>query len=994
MLLRYIRRSGSLLAILISIVCCVHRGSAQSFTGGFNFALPAIDTSTVASLPSFPKRPIGSGEFVTIGGDGHFSVSGALIRFFGTNCVADGAFPQLGDVWFIAGRLRKMGYNLVRMHHLDNSWTTTGSLFGGMSGTRQINSTNLARLERFLAELKANGIYANINLNVGRTFSKVDGVPDADSLEDMAKGYTYFDPILIALQKEYARQLLKHINPYTGLPLVADPLMAMVEITNENSLYYLWRRNGLKPYSSGGILPVRHQRLLDSLWAEYLRQKYVSETALASSWEDGMAEEGPEQLTNGGYETLPFPGQWSVEQHSPATASLTRIVGGAYEGVLAAKVTVTSSEGTAWYVQWKHTGLSITKDSAIVIRFAARADSARTISFSVMKDVSPYTSYGVGDVKLDTAWQLYTWTITPSASSTNDVRLSFSLGASKGTYSFDAVSVKRAGSAGLLTGETLDHPPRRLDFNECGGFTDGRVRDQTAFYLRLQSDFFAGMRKFLVDTLGVRVPIVGTNWNFGAPDLAVQSGLDYMDNHAYWDHPSFPSTPWSSTDWTITNQPMVTQTDGGTIGSLLGGDAVAGKPCTISEYNHPFPNRYQAEGPLLLTAYAALHSVDGLMFFDYNGGSSWTADMVAGYFDMHRNTTQMAHMPALAFAFRRGLISPAAHTVLLQLTSDDVLLDPKHDTGSWWGISLVSGTLPLIHAVKTETFGATNSNLASVPSAGPAPFVSDTKELRWDPAGVFSVGASRFAAVTGLPQALSGLVAGDLTIMSSSDHSTLSWLSLDDEPLANSRQSLLVLTSRLQNTGMIWDGTTSIHNNWGAAPTLLAPLQTVLRLHVHADSIRVSPLDVLGASGPSARVILPADTNTFTVALDQTIDPTPWYGITAMGGGTPTSVGEADEPPGQTALEQNYPNPFNPTTTIRFTIAGVVAMSGSEGPASNVRLVVYDLLGREVAVLVEGWQPAGRYKLEWDASRYAAGVYFCRLSAGGYTESMRMVLLK
>jgi hypothetical protein len=372
------------------------------------------------------------------------------------------------------------------------------------------------------------------------------------------------------------------------------------------------------------------------------------------------------------------------------------------------------------------------------------------------------------------------------------------------------------------------------------------------------------------------------------------------------------------------------------------------------------------------------------MFFDYNGGSNWTVDMVTGYFEMHRNTAQMAHMPALASAFRRGLISPASSTVLLRLAPDDLLLSPKHDAGGWSGVSLVSGTLPLIHAVRTETFNAASSNLGSVPSAGSAPYVSDTKELRWDPAGVFSVGASRFAAITGLPQALSGRVAGDLTIISSSDHMTLSWVALDDEPLADSRQSFLVLTSRMQNTGMVWDGTTTIHNNWGSSPTLLAPLQTVLRLHMHADSIRVEPLDVLGAPRSSGRVILPSDANMFTVALDQSTDLTPWYGISAMGGGTPASVSEQENLPVKTALEQNYPNPFNSTTVVSYQLSA----------ASNVRLTVNDLLGREVAVLVEGWMPAGPHKVEWDASGFAAGVYIYRLIRGGYAESRKMILVK
>jgi hypothetical protein len=123
---------------------------------------------------------------------------------------------------------------------------------------------------------------------------------------------------------------------------------------------------------------------------------------------------------------------------------------------------------------------------------------------------------------------------------------------------------------------------------------------------------------------------------------------------------------------------------------------------------------------------------------------------------------------------------------------------------------------------------------------------------------------------------------------------------------------------------------------------------------------------------------------TITGTTPDYLKPTLASAVESSGSGLPAGIG----------LEQNYPNPFNPTTTIRFSIAGVVALSGSEGPATKVRLAVYDLLGREVAVLVDGNKDPGTYEAKWDATRYPSGVYIYRLSAGGYTETRRMVLLK
>ena len=91
------------------------------------------------------------------------------------------------------------------------------------------------------------------------------------------------------------------------------------------------------------------------------------------------------------------------------------------------------------------------------------------------------------------------------------------------------------------------------------------------------------------------------------------------------------------------------------------------------------------------------------------------------------------------------------------------------------------------------------------------------------------------------------------------------------------------------------------------------------------------------------------------------------------------------------SLEQNYPNPFNPKTNIEYIIGGVRGL-GSGGEV--VRLVVYDLLGREVAVLVNERQTQGRHVVSFDASRFASGAYFYRLTAGTGHDTKKLLLLR
>ena len=83
------------------------------------------------------------------------------------------------------------------------------------------------------------------------------------------------------------------------------------------------------------------------------------------------------------------------------------------------------------------------------------------------------------------------------------------------------------------------------------------------------------------------------------------------------------------------------------------------------------------------------------------------------------------------------------------------------------------------------------------------------------------------------------------------------------------------------------------------------------------------------------------------------------------------------------ALESNYPNPFNPTTTIRFSVP----------ESAQVRLVVYDVLGRQVRVLVDGVHAAGRHEVVFDASDLSSGTYLYRLETpqGSFVQMMLLV---
>ena len=121
-----------------------------------------------------------------------------------------------------------------------------------------------------------------------------------------------------------------------------------------------------------------------------------------------------------------------------------------------------------------------------------------------------------------------------------------------------------------------------------------------------------------------------------------------------------------------------------------------------------------------------------------------------------------------------------------------------------------------------------------------------------------------------------------------------------------------------------------------------------------------------------------SNTSLKTGATDGSVigDPN-WWGI-ALG------VEHQNGAPQTYALSQNYPNPFNPSTKIDFTIPA----------SSQVQLKVYNMLGQEVATLINGALTAGSHTATFDASRLSSGVYLYKLTAGSFVTTKKMVLVK
>ena len=256
-----------------------------------------VDRDALSGAPDFSwlNRPLTAADRLFVCG-AHFCRVGPdlkpgtaddeRVRLFGTNAVFGGNFPEESDATRIARRLRRLGVNVVRLHHMDTSPDRDPAEARSILTTDPyptLNPVAVRRLRRFLDALKAEGIYVNVNLHVGYEFRpETDGVPalpGSARLPTHSKPLHVFYPRMVELQVEFTRRLLE------ALALRGDPVLAMVEINNESSLADAFQRGLLEKTVLGD-----YRAELEKQWNAFLRRKYSSAEERQAAW-GGFARE-------------------------------------------------------------------------------------------------------------------------------------------------------------------------------------------------------------------------------------------------------------------------------------------------------------------------------------------------------------------------------------------------------------------------------------------------------------------------------------------------------------------------------------------------------------------------------------------------------------------------------------------------------------------------------------------------------------------------------
>lgn len=257
--------------------------SSDEFFPMFPFQISHDSPDNISNFKHLLDSPAGKNGFVRAD-KGRFVNNLGAVRLNGTNLTGPANFPSQKDAKRLAERLARFGINCVRLHYMDADYGNflqekePGIIANDPNTQRNLDYKQLDRLDYLISVFKNKGIYVDMNLHVARWWDDRDGFPYQDQRPSFDKGLDNFEPRMIEFQKEYARKLLTHVNPYTSLPYTDEPAIAVIELNNENSLF--------NQYFNGSIdkLPDPYASEFRKQWNLWLKNKYKTTNDLRKAW--------------------------------------------------------------------------------------------------------------------------------------------------------------------------------------------------------------------------------------------------------------------------------------------------------------------------------------------------------------------------------------------------------------------------------------------------------------------------------------------------------------------------------------------------------------------------------------------------------------------------------------------------------------------------------------------------------------------------------------
>lgn len=766
--------------------------------------------SNLADVSFLDDQEAGSIKRVIIK-NGHFYYEGTetRVRFFGTNLCFGHAFPPKNKADSLAKRLKQLGINVVRFHHMDNR-----DIFE-KSNPMKLDEDKLDKLHYFLYYLSKNHIYANINLHVSRLYPDPDYSFELQQVFHMGKVLDRFYEPYIQMQTQYASHLLNSYNKYSGFKLSEDPVVAFVELNNENSIFLVLDKLEI-------IKETKYYKYLEDKWHCYLKSKYGSFKNIDARYNPCILDLSHNLSVNKIF-------YFQFEENKGAKSTNL-----ANDKEFKYEIDIVNEGSYSWAYQAHLIDIKLECHTDYTIVFRGKAVPNRTISLYFQENEASWMLLSKNHQHVELTeetkeFKVELYTIK-SFDTKKQLRFSFGLNSSEiGKIYLSEVAIYRGRerisishhgtineiqipTASSFPSDFLIHSDFRLFLNEIETQTQNRLI------------------KHVKDKLKFKGNLTDSQANLGTINTFAREATnsDYVDVHAYWQHPQFAEGhSWDRRYYWIENTAMV---DSKKMGEFyLNFFHCKDKPFTVSEYNHPFPNENQHETLPILSSWAAYHDWDAIYQFDYSPSYDIETNFISSYFSMSENPVLMILAPFAALAFRKFYVSESNDTSIVKIPIN--YINEKNETGIiyWWNIvysqqfNNIGKNLriefvddPSMNDITIERNQKINEDIS---------YLYKTSSIEWKlndgQNGIYTVNTDYIKYAVG--HLMNKINWDSFTVeverKNSKDTTTVAISSLDLKELDLSEKILIAVVGKARNTGQQWDDNrTTTSKSWGKAP--------------------------------------------------------------------------------------------------------------------------------------------------------------------------------
>ncbi|MFK5891811.1 MAG: beta-galactosidase [Pseudomonadota bacterium] len=664
----------------------------------FHIAQDALSGITAAKL----NEPITDRHAIHVNGEHFYTVGPDLrantpddqrVRFWGINLSPPMVFPiNQKESERLASRLEVLGFNLVRLHALDMvPKKTFMSVFEKTTKSYPVlNKKNIKALKMLVNSLKKHGIYIDLVLKLGYTFNsdkdciyinkKKQCVPSPDvttnkyktpgKIPSNSKPLDLFNHEMIELQKKYFSLIIDHFKN--------DPVLAMVEISNENSLIETFTKNDKR-------IPPLYAEELDGLWTKWLENKYGSVAKLKSVWSRSKyGINTKELLKNTDFKVKKgrYPENWLLTQWALNGDSHWGRWQVTKNDVL--KINIDRIPEKYWYMFITQQGQQIYEGDLYSINIRAKSNPPRTIQIGVNAEVNGKTVQAnrfKQNLQLTSDYKNYSICFKSTINNKNSriTILPIQKNSVPGELWIDKISFSKAKPKIDLNMKFTRFEefsrPNVTSKNMCPESQEKEL-DYLKFLVDTEKNYYENMKLYINQEIGLKVPITGTQANYGGllGSKIISDVMDYADVHYYWDHTKTKNRDIEN--WWMENKSMVDNLND-SLFHTIASTRINNMPYTISEYGMNLVNEYAHEGFVLGAAYGAYQDIDAIIVFDYNAGGSGTdsrkrmqPDRLTNWYNILGDARSEVLMPVAAAIFRNTHLIGSAQERILNVDND------------------------------------------------------------------------------------------------------------------------------------------------------------------------------------------------------------------------------------------------------------------------------------------------------------------------------------